>query len=279
MSPEPEAQALPCVLTAYRLPRCASYPKIVPASASREWMDGETSGWANRCLPLRIANQSGWMVLNDADFEAAWAGKPGKDSVRISFDDGQESTSVSSLFGYGVLTFGLPYLFRTPAGWNLSARGPANVVKDGIAPLEGVVETDWLTFPFTMNWKFTRRLKSVRFKRDEPICMLVPVRRGDSEAFRPEIRNLASDPEALDKFELWLSKRHEVRTELAEETKSIEGKKLGHYNRGEGYLGERSDAHQRRLEIQPFAELDPAPAWENPATPTPVNFWRRLLRR
>ncbi len=266
-----------CAITAYRLPRCANYLKIVPASPGRHWMDVDTAGWANRCLPLRIANQNGWFVLCDAAFEAVWTGQPAKDSVRISFDRGQTSACVSSMFGYGVLTFGLPYLFRTPAGWNLWARGPANDPKDGIAPLEGIVETDWLNFPFTMNWKFTRKLTPVRFERDEPVCMLVPVRRGDVEQFQPEIRNLASDPEVLRSFEQGMAHRQEVRAELLQE-KNVEGRKLGHYVRGEGYLGERSEEHQKRLEIRPFADLEPAPDSPAPNPPAPRKNWlRRLL--
>lgn len=270
-----ENRELPCSLTAYRLPRCANYLKIVPATPNRAWMDVDTGGWANRCLPLRIANQAGWFVLCDADFEAVWTGKNAKESVRITFDRGQSSSCVSSMFGYGVLTFGLPYLFRTPPGWNLWARGPANAPKHAIAPLEGIVETDWLNFPFTMNWKFTERMKPVCFKRDEPICMLVPIRRGDAESFVPEIRNLESELEMLRSFELGLARRNEVRKELLED-KNVEGRALGHYVRGEGYLGERSEEHQRRLEIQPFTEIEPAPAWEPPPMPRP-GFWKRLF--
>jgi hypothetical protein len=280
MSPGPvpgggDARELPCSLTAYRLPRCANYLKIVPASANRAWMDVDTAGWANRCLPLRIANQSGWWVLCDADFEAVWTGKNAKDSVRIRFDRGQSSTCVSSMFGYGVLTFGLPYLFRTPPGWNLWARGPANLPKHSIAPLEGIVETDWLNFPFTMNWKFTERLKPVRFQRDEPVCMLVPIRRGDAESFRPEIRNLESNPEALRSFETGLAQRNEVRQELLQD-KKVEGRALGHYVRGEGYLGERNEEHQKRLDIHPLVEIEPAPVWSAPA-PLRPGFWRRMF--
>jgi hypothetical protein len=43
-------------------------------------------------------------------------------------------------FGHGILTLHLPFLFRTPPGWNLLVRGPANRPKDGAAPLEGLVE-------------------------------------------------------------------------------------------------------------------------------------------
>ena len=48
---------------AYRLPGYKHYPRIIPAPANRVWMDDGTQGWANRCLPLRIANQAGWFVL------------------------------------------------------------------------------------------------------------------------------------------------------------------------------------------------------------------------
>jgi len=34
--------------------------------------------------------------------------------------------------------------------------GPPNWPKDGVYPLSGLVETDWLPFPFTMNWQMTR---------------------------------------------------------------------------------------------------------------------------
>ena len=44
---------------------------------------------------------------------------------------------MSSHFGYGILTWTLPYLFRTPPDWNLLARGPSNLPKDGIQALEG----------------------------------------------------------------------------------------------------------------------------------------------
>ena len=64
--------------------------------------------------------------------------------------------NVASHFGCGIITFKIPYLFRAPQGYNLLARGPANLFKDGISPLEGLIEVDWAVSPFTMNWKVTR---------------------------------------------------------------------------------------------------------------------------
>ena len=51
------------------------------------------------------------------------------------------------------------------------AMGPPNHIKDGIQPLVGLVETDWLPFPFTMNWIFTRPGR-VRFAKGEPFCFI-----------------------------------------------------------------------------------------------------------
>ena len=57
------------------------------------------------------------------------------------------------------------------------------------------METDWLESTFTMNWKLTRANLPVIFEAGEPICMLVPHRRGELEAFEPEIREIREEPE------------------------------------------------------------------------------------
>jgi hypothetical protein len=43
---------------------------------------------------------------------------------------GEVSPSAISHFGSGILTWNVPYLFRTPPGYNLLVRGPANWPKD-----------------------------------------------------------------------------------------------------------------------------------------------------
>src|SRR5437867_3258270 len=37
---------------------------IVPAPATRSWIKATREAFAKRCLPLLMANQSGWFVLN-----------------------------------------------------------------------------------------------------------------------------------------------------------------------------------------------------------------------
>ena len=59
--------------------------------------------------------------------------------------------------------------------------------------LEGLVETDWAVATFTMNWKLTVPRRLIRFEPDDPICMLVPQRRGELESFEPTVAELRID--------------------------------------------------------------------------------------
>jgi Family of unknown function (DUF6065) len=148
-----------------------------PAPVTREWMDRIPDHHAYRCLPLNIANSHGWEIASPCAFEVEWDGDPNVRGMAIRALDGYPdvSTVAVSHFAHGIVTFYLSYLFRTEPEWNLLATGPFNRPKDGIAPLTGIIETDWLPYPFTMNWQMTRRGK-VRFEKDEPLCVVFPVR-------------------------------------------------------------------------------------------------------
>jgi hypothetical protein len=250
-------------LTAYRV--APEVLKIVPAPADRSWMDATDRGWANRCLPLRVANQCGWMVLNDCDFEALWNGSKTADGVEIRFQ-GPRSNVVRSHFGYGIVTWQIPYLFRTPPGWNLLARGPANWFKDGAAAMDGLIETDWTVASFTMNWKITRPHCRIRFHKDEPICMLVPQRRAELEAFEPEIRKITSEPELQHGYEEWAKSRLSFR----EEKKKAENPFVWQpdYTRGTSPSGVNAPEHQVKLKLNSFADPENALAGTGQSDPS-----------
>ena len=268
----------PDSITAYRTPESRLFPEIVPASPDRTWMDEGTRGWANRCLPLRIANANGWFILNPTAVEVQWNGSRALDGIKIKARDGEEVLA-QSMFGFGIVTFVIPYLFRTPPGVNLLARGPANSPKDGISPLEGVIETDWLPFTFTMNWQITRPGMKIRFERGEPIAMLAPQRRFDTESFAPEIRNLSSNAELLEKFEAWMADRQEAQRQKRESNYQARVRQ-GHYIRGQDHLGDQAVEHQNKLKVKPFLEIEPAPVVELPqevsASPVKGGGWIRL---
>jgi hypothetical protein len=95
-------------------------PQIIPAPISRTWMSEVTearTGWPNRCLPMLIANQSGWELRNRCAFTATWFGQENGVDVMVVPDKRDTDQFLPlSHFGNGILTWHLPMLFRTPAG-------------------------------------------------------------------------------------------------------------------------------------------------------------------
>ena len=190
-------------------------PRIRPAATRRDWMEDTPERFAYRCLPLAIANAHGWELLSPCGFEARWNGGVGTSAVEIRLDPGAAPRQAPvSLFGHGTVTFHVEAIIRTSPGWNLWVGGSPNSAKDGIAPLGGVIETDWSPYSFTMNWRFTRPGHWVRFDEDEPFCFLFPVERGALEPIEPQIRSLDDAPEIRDAFFAWSRSRDAFHEEM-----------------------------------------------------------------
>jgi hypothetical protein len=170
-----------------------------------------------RCLPLTMANTTGWSMLCPFGFTAEWDGGIGTDAIKITPDDPgiDPKHFVMSHFAYGTLTFHTGYLFRTPPDWAVLASGPPNHPKHGIYALTGLVETDWLPLPFTMNWIFSAPGK-IRFAKHEAFCFINVVEHNKLERFEPVIRSLDSEPELKDQYAVWSSSRIEFIQKLTE---------------------------------------------------------------
>jgi len=149
-------------LIAYGLPRQPL--EIRAAPHERAWMDATDQRYAYRCLPLAIANAHGWEILCPSGFSAYWDGGRSSQAVSITPDHEGHKPAISH-FGYGVLTFHVPAVFRTEAGYDLMVQGPINRPKDAIAGLSGMVEADWTPFTFTMNSGSSRANPFVTYAR------------------------------------------------------------------------------------------------------------------
>lgn len=239
------------------------FPAVVPASSTRGWIEKTDSRFARRCLPLMIACQAGWFLVGTHSFTARWDGGNSTDSLKLNFTAGEPPYPALSHFGYGVLTFHVPFLFRTPPGWNLLARGPSNWPKDGAIALEGIVETDWSMATFTMNWKMTATRRPVAFNAGEPFCMIVPQKRGDLERFKPKVLDIKVDEETSRGYVAWREARAKFLAELnvpGTEAHAQEWQK--HYFRGTSPNGAEAPVHQTKLSLQPVdddAGWSPAP--------------------
>ncbi len=191
-------------------------PEMIPARSARDWMDATSDRFAYRCTPLSIANASGWELLSPVAFEATWNGGTATADLVIHADDpaaGVERTAVSA-FGHGVLTFHTGYLFRTSPGWAVIARGAPNTAKDGIAALEGLIETDWLPLPFTMNWRFIRP-GTIRFEKGESFCFLSLVPHAAFDQIQPRIKTFAEAEALKDSYDHWRQDRADFNARLS----------------------------------------------------------------
>ena len=226
---------------------------LVPAPARRAWMEATPNRFANRCLPLLMANQSGWFVTTRYGVRATWDGGQQTRSLLVEALDDTTEPPARSHFGSGILTWQLPWLFRTDPGWNLMARGPTNWPKDGVVPLDGLVGTDWANATFTMNWMLTRPGMPVVFEPGEPICMLVPERRGDLERLDPRVADIDDADGAA--YLAWSASRWAFNEGL----RTGPARPLVEQWQRDYFQGSSQDAvasgHQRRRTLAPFTAL------------------------
>lgn len=148
------------------------------AEWQRDWMDNTPLRYAYRCLPVTMANQMGWWIRNPIGFTAYWSGETARGQVSFKFDRDSEvwSQFIDDHFGHGIITWNTPFLIRTkPIGSRLLVCGPTNVFKHGIQPLTALIESDWMTMSFTMNWKFTASNVMIRFEVGEPLFQAIPL--------------------------------------------------------------------------------------------------------
>jgi hypothetical protein len=181
--------------------------QLRPSPPRRHWMDELPHAY--KCLPLVIANQWGWQVLCPSDVVVTWDGTPALEGLRVQVEP-QFLPAIKSQFGSGIVTFSPPWLFRTPPGWDLYLKGPSNRWKPNCVPLEGVIETWWLNYTFTINWKLVEP-GTVDFARGESIGQLIPVPHATFEnatALEAPIGLL--EPQAAEELLKWQERRRQL---------------------------------------------------------------------
>jgi hypothetical protein len=213
-----------------------------PSPVRRAWMTEHPTAY--QCLPMVVANQWGWQVTCPADVRVTWDGSASASGLLVEVDP-RWAPAIKSQFGRGIVTFSPPWLFRTPPGWDLYAKGPGNRWKANCTPLEGVIETWWLNYTFTLNWKLIEP-GEVSFARGESLAQLVPVPHAtfqDASAIEAPIN--AVEPEAGADLLRWLEER----------------KRIAATNRPTHRLylkAEEVEGHLTKLSVPPF-ESGPGP--------------------
>lgn len=199
---------------------------IRPCKITREWMDDTPARYAYRCIPLTAANSMGWEILNPVDTEVVWTGKEQGDQLHFKVQRA-DPFAARPHFGSGTITWYLPFIFRTPPDYGLIVTGPANQDKANVVPLDAFIRTDWLPFPFTMNWRITQADKKIVFKAGEPICRIFPYPLALLNEMKMEIRDLADDPGFMQQVQQWEKERagNYQKQQQAEKQWAAEGRK------------------------------------------------------
>jgi hypothetical protein len=242
--------------------------RLVPAPRTREWMDKTPGAFAYHCLPLVMANSLGWYLINDVPCEMEWDGTEPSSGLKVwateELTPAEKFMMPTSHFGSGVLTFHAEYMFVTERRISLITKGPANYPKHGIQALEGVIETDWLPYPFTVNWKLTAKDTRVRFERGEPIAQIFPWPLDLLDEVDPEILMLQENPELFMKYEDYRKKRGMFNEKFKNDGK----RRQKYYVRGEDSLGNKYlDQHKTDWKTKSF--VSNLPTYADPAAEAP----------
>ena len=181
--------------------------EIVPLSLQRDWMTESRGKDAYKCLPLNIANQYGWAVISPVDFSVSWFGGAHEGNVEVSSDDPHfTSDMIVSHFGEGTFTLHLDFIVQTPENYSTYIRGIPNKLDSILKPLDAIVETDWLPYTFTYNFRFTDT-GVVDFKKGEPLMCFFPIERDSVEHFKLKELSISDNPEMQDDYEKLLQLR------------------------------------------------------------------------
>lgn len=229
---------------------------IRPARPNRAWLDTYGDGYAYGCLPMVMANQLGWEICTPTGFTVVWNGGGNRDSLAVIADE-PDIARIISHFGAGIFTFSFPAVFRTEPGFDLMIQGPPNNPVRGATPFSGLVETDWVLTSPAIHWQITEPDRAVRFRKGDAMAQIFPVRRGDAEAFEPEIRSVSDEPEIAAYMEQWYAQRRAFNAALKDpESEERRMKWPGHYRRGTDIFDKKAspETHRTRLRMPQFED-------------------------
>mgnify|MGYP006277545559 CR=1 FL=1 len=187
---------------------------IESADYKREWMDNYSNSFAYRCLPLKIANECGWLIRSPINFSLEYLNDDSSlGSVKVDIEDGDGKNQIyksyiTSHFGRGVVTFSIPQIFRTPKPYCVWVRGYPNYYKENVSFLEGIVETYWLHSTYTYNIRLVEKNKVVHFQKGEPIMFFTLVNLSEINNSRVIYDSITNQPELQQAYQAWSDSRN-----------------------------------------------------------------------
>lgn len=165
----------------------------------------------NALVPRSVEQPPGvetcWELPCPRTFEVTWNGGPAPEDVEIRMIGGQdeELPLVESVHGHGVLTFHVGCRVKTPEPYALWLGAPTGTSKDGISPLERLLDTAPMPCTLAVHWQLTRPRHTVQFTEGEAIARLrvhprpgaaplelTPAESSDAELVERDLEKLAN---------------------------------------------------------------------------------------
>lgn len=196
---------------------------IKPCSPRRDWMDADSTKHPYKCNPMTVANSYGWEVYSPSTFSVIWDGTTGNENSIMFRSKEKNSILPDYYFGNGILTWETGFIFKTEYPYGMFVTAPTNTIIKNVTPLSGVVETYWLPFTFTINWKINQPGVPININKGDVLAQIFPIIVNVFDDVDLQIKNIEDAPgDFKTNLRNWTLDRNKNSTQYQ-----------GHYHRGE----------------------------------------------
>jgi hypothetical protein len=218
---------------------------VVKPPLKRDWLPSH----AYNCLPVNIANQSGFVISANFGFNVIWNGGDAADDIQITYIHENNDVPIPRVinhFGHGVISISTPFVFRTPPMVNLMTVNPPNYVLENITVLTGTVEADNIRMPFTMNWRIQKPNIFMSFPKGTPLSGIIPIPRHFCDEFKLEdASNIFNDDIMIE--EIQALKDHEIRRSIIQHNTPMQDQFDKLYYKGKDIYENSFPEHQTKI--------------------------------
>jgi hypothetical protein len=152
---------------------------------------------ASACLPMSIANQTGFAIVSLSDFTMRWNGGHEPSSVSITCEDavpegfyghgedhvyGNPKQMIAPFYS-GMISIKHDFFIRTPLGVNMFVTQVPNNFIPATVPVSAMIETDNAVRDWVFNLKITVPNIDIHIKKGDPLIGLIPVPRFFADSF------------------------------------------------------------------------------------------------
>lgn len=172
-------------------------PEIKQSRIKRDWMDNTYNKHAYQCLPMTVANVSGWELILQQDVVVQWDGTNNPPKVLEGEFLNSRALVIPSIIG--IMSFATGWAFGTEEGYSTFISGSPNYFVDGAVPLSATIPSFWWPDEFNMNWKITKINEPVVFEKGMPFMYFTIVQNNLLESVKFKVENLWDKPDLMDK--------------------------------------------------------------------------------